>query len=73
MIEEFRAGETQGPRDKAEQALLELGHSPSASKVVEGLVGLLADADENVRWRVAYALGVGPTLLRQRPLTVTVA
>jgi len=57
LLEEFRASEFQGLRERATGALIELGDSPSAPRVVEGLVGLLGDADENVRGRATSALG----------------
>jgi len=57
LLEEFRAGEFQGLRERAREALIGLGNSPSAPRVVEVLVGLLGDEDENVRGRAASALG----------------
>ena len=57
LLEEFGAGEFLGLRKGAAEALIELGNSPSASRVVEGLVGLLGDGEAEVRWSAASALG----------------
>ena len=57
LLEEFRAGEFQGLRDRARKALIGLGNSPNALTVVAGLLGLLGDEEENVRWSAASALG----------------
>ena len=57
LLEEFRAGEFEGLRDRAKESLVELGNSPSAPKVVEALLKLLDDEETNVRGSAASALG----------------
>ena len=57
LVAEFRAREFQGLRDEAAEALIELGNSPSAPKVVEALLGMLGDEEATVRGRAASALG----------------
>ena len=56
LLEELQAGEFQGLRERAVEALTGLGNSPIASRVVEGLVGLLGDEEANVRGSAALAL-----------------
>ena len=57
LLEEWRSGEFQGLRERATNALIELGRSPSAPKVTEALLQRLGDEDENVRGSAAFALG----------------
>jgi HEAT repeat protein len=57
LLTEFRAGEFEGLRVRAAEALVELGRSPGASKVTGGLFKMLGDEAADVRGRAAVALG----------------